>query len=121
MGMAGRGEVDGVRLMSEEAWKASMSEFKSDLDNGLKMTTAFSQGGFADFSGYEGPMILEEDRAALAGFCGWGGWGGSISIWDPERDVSIAYVPNAMSNYLLGGPRSGEMMKEFQKILTGLT
>merc|ERR1712070_1282364 len=102
--MAGRGEVDGVRLMSEEAWRASMSEFKVTLDEGVGMTTGFSQGGFCDFSSNEGPQVHPDDVQALVGFYGWGGWGGSISMWDPERDVSFAYTMNGMNNYLLGGP-----------------
>lgn len=118
--MAGRGEVDGVRLMSEEAWRASMSEFKVGLDQGLQMTFAFSQGGFCDFSSYEGQLLHPDDLPSMAGCHGWGGWGGSISVWDPARDVSIVYIPNAMSNYMLGGPRSREILLTIQKCLADL-
>lgn len=116
--MAGKGEIDGVRLMSPETAKAAMSEFVPKLDRSLGgATTSFSQGGFVEFAGTHGSMFHPDDVAPLVGLVGWGGWGGSMSLWGREEEVSIAYTMNGMGNYLLGGPRLRDISIEMKKCL----
>ena len=33
------------------------------------------------------------------GLYGWGGFGGSVYLWDPERNISFAYVPTYLAWY----------------------
>jgi CubicO group peptidase (beta-lactamase class C family) len=41
---------------------------------------------------------------------GHSGWGGSCAVADPERRLSLAYVMNRQSAYLIGDPRSRRLI-----------
>ncbi len=42
---------------------------------------------------------------------GHSGWGGSCAAADPERRLSLAYVMNRQSAWLIGDPRAGRLIK----------
>lgn len=115
--MAGGGEVDGVRLMSEAACAASMANGKLLEDQGLKTKFDFTQGGFANFCQTKGAMVHDDDPIALSGLVGWGGWGGSLSAWHPAKRIAISYSMNGMASYLLGGPRTRKIFLELQQVI----
>ena len=37
-------------------------------------------------------------------------YGGSFSVWNPETQIALAYVPNAISNDLIGGGRANRII-----------
>jgi CubicO group peptidase (beta-lactamase class C family) len=41
---------------------------------------------------------------------GHSGWGGSCAVADPERRLSLAYVMNRQSAYLIGDPRARRLI-----------
>jgi CubicO group peptidase (beta-lactamase class C family) len=108
MVMANGGEFEGVRLMSKEACEASCSQWVRKEDIALAATFDFCQGGFADFTDPVCSHMFEELNAP--GFYGWGGWGGSLSIFSPSTQASIACTVNAMESYIIGGKRTCRIM-----------
>jgi CubicO group peptidase (beta-lactamase class C family) len=42
---------------------------------------------------------------------GHSGWGGSCAVADPERRLSLGYVMNRQSSYLIGDPRSRRLIE----------
>ena len=63
------------------------------------------------------PLLHRDDRVACSGLVGWGGWGGSMSLFSPEKEVAVSHTMNAMSNNLLGSPRTRSILLELQKVL----
>lgn len=120
--MASGGVVDGVRLLSEEGVRRSMSKIKIAEDVGFKTTFGISQGGFGRFTdcfmdGKTPPIFHPDDRLCFENFMGWGGWGGSLSLWDTERNIAFSYVMNAMEPYILGGKKTRRILLAYQDAL----
>ena len=123
--MAGDGSFGGVRLLSEEGVRNSMSAIKPAVDLALETPIGFSKGGFGRFSDSFGdadrpvtpPIYHADDRIAFGDFIGWGGWGGSISFWDRDREIAFSYCMNAMEPFVIGGPRTRRILLELQKVI----
>mmetsp|Transcript_17447 Transcript_17447/g.60928 ORF Transcript_17447/g.60928 Transcript_17447/m.60928 type:complete len:487 (+) Transcript_17447:71-1531(+) len=115
--MANGGALGGVRLMSEAACEESMSEFTVAHDAFFGCETSVSVGGFGDLTILKENMVHRELTQALDGFLGWGGWGGSLSLWHPEKRIAVSYVPNAMENSILGGPRTARIFSALRTVI----
>jgi len=117
--IANGGQLGSVRLMSEEATADMGAGMVNKEDEAMKWHFPFSQGGIADFGSAKGASV-DPNMPLLAGFLGWGGWGGSISMWNPSKQVSVCYAMNGMSLYVLGGPRSKSIFEPLSKIVANL-
>lgn len=91
------GEVDGVRLLSDETVDAARAERVQGDDLTLLRNTRFGAG----FWLHEGrtPMIQE-------GSFGHPGAGGSLGYANPELGIGYGYVMNQMAGGLTGDPRT---------------
>ena len=83
--MAQRGTANGKTIMSEKAWEEFHGGLDTRVDFGIGMVTSFTNGGVA----YD----MFTDPTSQGGFYGWGGFGGSVWQWNPEMELSFAYVP----------------------------
>jgi len=121
--MAGDGSVDGVRLLTRAGVERAMASVEVAEMEGLGSAFGMSQGGFGRFSDAFAdprappPIFAPDDARAFGNFVGWGGWGGSLSLWDRDRDISLAYCMNAMEPFALGGPRSRRILLALQSEL----
>jgi len=95
--LANGGELDGVRLMSQEGVERIFVEQAHNVDVvlGVKMRMGTGFGLMSDM------VPLSPNPRA----CFWGGWGGSICLVDLDAELSIAYVMNRMATDLIGDMR----------------
>jgi CubicO group peptidase (beta-lactamase class C family) len=91
------GEVDGVRLLSEDAVKRACEEQSNGRDQCLIVDTRFGLGFF-----------LPSSFAVLAGPGSFGhaGAGGSLGLADPDLGLGFGYVMNKMNLGLSDDPRA---------------
>lgn len=87
--LANKGELDGVRLLSEERLALCTTESSHDVDRVLGVKKRFSLG-FA--------MFCEQTFPYGRGTSSFGhaGHGGSLGFADPEYGLSMAYVTNRL-------------------------
>lgn len=114
---ANGGSLGGCRLLSEEAVTEALSEPKVEFDHLMSAHTSFTKGGFAQFSDITSAAVVKDFSAVYEGFVGWCGMGGSVSLWHPQKRVAVAYVMNAKTMQLVGGPRSDRIFRAIQKVL----
>lgn len=97
--VAGRGEVDGVRLVRAETVDRVFADPIEgvDLVLGLPLTWGLGWGLRNDAS----TPYVPEGRVAS-----WGGWGGSLVTADADRGITFAYVMNRMGEGVLASPRA---------------
>ena len=90
------GEVDGVRILSEETIANAIVEQSSGPDAVLVKDTRFGLGFF-----------LKSDDAPMMGPRSFGhdGAGGSMGFADPDSGIAFAYVMNKMQPNLSADPR----------------
>lgn len=97
--IAGRGEVDGIRILRPETVERIFADpmTGTDLVLGIPLRWGLGWGlrqpGVTDY--------IPEGRVAF-----WGGWGGSLVTADADRGVTVAYVMNRMEQGLLATPRT---------------
>lgn len=89
------GEVDGVRLIGPELLAEVRRSHSSGLDQVLRLRSDFGLG----FMLPGGPLF---PAAAAPGSFGHGGATGSFALADPDRGLTLAYVPNRGSELLEG-------------------
>ena len=91
------GEVDGVRLLTDDQVSAATERQSHGPDKVLFFETSFGLGFMLSsaFSPYGGPK----------GF-GHAGAGGSLGFADPETGIGFGYVMNRMMQNLSGDPRT---------------
>jgi CubicO group peptidase (beta-lactamase class C family) len=96
------GEVDGVRLLSDEAVKRACEEQSNGRDECLIVDTRFGLGFFlpSTFSPLAGPTSF-----------GHAGAGGSLGMADPELGIGYGYVMNKMSLGLSDDPRTATLIE----------
>ena len=106
---AGHLASGGGDLLSQETWRKMHDKATEGFTFGQK--TFFTQGGVNYFKdGYDpsNPDHVSDDddddfpmyaQLVPAGVYGWGGFGGSVYLWDPVREVSLAYVPTYLAWY----------------------
>lgn len=95
--MACGGEVDGIRIMSEEGVARAHEEQIRGTDLVMAAPLVFGNGFGLNDAKFP---ISPNERAFF-----WGGWGGSLAIIDLDARLSIAYVMNRMEANLMGDPR----------------
>jgi len=117
--MANGGQLGSVRLLSEEVCADMLAGTTDKQDEGLKWHVPFSQGGLASMGCAKGSTVYP-NMHLVSGFYGWGGWGGSLSIWNPSKQISLGYAMNGMAPYILGGPRGTTLFEPLHEILAGL-
>jgi CubicO group peptidase (beta-lactamase class C family) len=104
------GEVDGVRLMSEEGCR-KIFEVQTDGDDlVLGIPVRFGMG-FGINSEYQ-PLSPNEN------VCYWGGWGGSLAVIDMDAKMSFAYVMNRMMDGTTGDLRAASLLMPAYGALT---
>jgi len=115
--MASKGQLDGVRVMSEETWGKFHENFTPKKDVGLFGTvTLMSQGGVNKFDVHEDDsqlsMPAKKDRV---GFVGWSGFGGSVFQWDIERKIGFGYAPTRLNWYDFCNVKAGELQAKVRE------
>lgn len=99
--LANRGELDGVRLLSEAGCDVVFEEQSLGVDRVLGMPTRFGIGYGLN---HPDAPIGPNPRT-----CGWGGWGGSSITLDLDARLCFAYVPNRMDTTEVGAQRSARI------------
>jgi CubicO group peptidase (beta-lactamase class C family) len=97
--LAGKGELEGVRILSAEGVRRMTRPATSHgrIDQFLGFTDAWAMGVALNRPGIYGPN---------ANTFGHSGWGGSFGCADPDAGVAIGYVCNQMGPELVGDPRT---------------
>ena len=93
--LAGGGEVDGIRLLSQRTIDRIFEVQSHGVDRVLGVP--FKMG-----VGYGLPMP-ELPYIPDGKVCFWGGWGGSLVIVDCDRRMTFSYVMNKMAPGVMGG------------------
>jgi CubicO group peptidase (beta-lactamase class C family) len=95
--LANRGELDGIRLLSEAGCDRvfEVQSTGKDLVLGVPLTLGMGYG----LNSADTPIGLNPRT------CFWGGWGGSIVLCDLDARVCITYVMNKMAGGTLGDDR----------------
>ncbi len=99
--LANRGELDGVRLLSEAGCDAVFEEQAIGTDLVMGRPIRFGIG-----YGLNHP---DEPVGPNPRTCHWGGWGGSKITLDLDARVCFAYVPNRMDSTTMGDLRSNRI------------
>ena len=102
------GEVDGVRLLSDEAVDAARAERVHGDDLSLVLPTRFGYG-----------FMLNAEYLPLLddGSFGHYGAGGSVGFADPESGVGFGYVMNQMGGGIAGDPRAVNLIDALRRCL----
>jgi CubicO group peptidase (beta-lactamase class C family) len=99
--LARGGEVDGVRLLSQDTIETIFKEQTNGIDLVLGVPLRFGIGyGLPQRDSL--PWIPEEK------ICFWGGWGGSMIVMDLGRRMTISYMMNKMGAGIIGSDRCTE-------------
>ena len=96
------GEVDGVRLMSEEGCRKIFEVQTDGVDLVLGTPIRFGMG-FGINSEYQ-PLSPNKN------VCYWGGWGGSLAVIDMDEKMSFSYVMNRMLSGTTGDMRAANLL-----------
>jgi CubicO group peptidase (beta-lactamase class C family) len=100
--LARGGEIDGVRLLSQQGLARATAPQCEGKDKVLGLWTRWAAGWVLSNRGLYGPN---------PGAFGHSGWGGSFAFADPERKLGFAYTMNKMSPALSGDPRGVRLMQ----------
>lgn len=100
---SGRGESAGVRLLSEPTVRAAMRPRSRGTDLVLGASLRFG-AGLAVGPAAAVPAVPDGE------VCWWAGFGGSLVVSDLDRDMTLAYVPNAMEPGLLNPSRGNAFL-----------
>ena len=99
--LARGGEVDGVRLLGQDAIDVIFREQTNGIDLVLGVPLRFGIGyGLSQRDSM--PWIPDEK------ICFWGGWGGSVIAMDLGRRMTISYMMNKMGAGIIGSDRCTE-------------
>ena len=106
------GEVDGVRLLSQDTIELIFREQARGVDLVLGVPLRFGIGyGLPEPATI--PYIPDEK------ICFWGGWGGSVIIMDVGRRTTIAYMMNNMGPGIVGSDRAERYVQASYAALAG--
>lgn len=100
--LAGRGEIEGVRLMSPETVEAASTVYGRGFDLVLVLPMDWRLGYHRIFT----------SRGTVGSAFGHFGFGGSGAWADPERDLAVAYVCNRGNGTPIGDFRIAELSHE---------
>ena len=96
MCLANGGELDGVRIISEESLALAHSDVVERMDAMLSMPTFFSKAGWCRF-GKGNFFIMGQSSQDRKGYFGWMGLGGSSFMWHNTMQLGFGYAQNAMN------------------------
>ena len=102
--VANGGEVDGVRLLSQDTIDLIFDEQSNGPDLVLILPVRMGIG-----YGLVNPAL--EPHYPDGRICRWGGWGGSSVVVDVDRNVTITYMMNKMHSGLVGDVRSFNLVR----------
>lgn len=102
--MSHGGEVNGVRLLSEESCRQAWRKLSSGVDHVLGIPVQFGLGYAVSTEG----MPFTAGRQAIF----WGGWGGSLVVNDPEARMTFAYAMNRLGQGTVGDERTAKLLAE---------
>ncbi|EHR51282.1 penicillin-binding protein, beta-lactamase class C [Saccharomonospora marina XMU15] len=100
---SGRGESAGVRLLSEPTVRAALRPRSRGTDLVLGASLRFG-AGLAVGPAAAVPAVPDGE------VCWWAGFGGSLVVSDLDRELTLAYVPNAMEPGLLNPSRGNALL-----------
>ena len=106
------GEVDGVRLLSQDTIDLIFREQQNGIDLVLGVPLRFGIG-------YGLPQLDILPWIPDARICYWGGWGGSMIVMDVDRRMTISYMMNKMGPGIVGSDRSAEYGQAIYDALAG--
>ena len=106
------GEVDGVRLLSQDTIDLIFREQQNGIDLVLGVPLRFGIG-------YGLPQLDILPWIPDARICYWGGWGGSMIVMDVGRRMTISYMMNKMGPGIVGSDRSAEYGQAIYDALAG--
>jgi CubicO group peptidase (beta-lactamase class C family) len=106
------GEVDGIRLLSQETIDLIFDEQLNGIDLVLGVPLRWGFG-----YGLPRPDLLPwlPDEK----ICFWGGWGGSTIVMDTSRRMTISYMMNKMGPGVVGSDRSTEYCQAVYQAVAG--
>lgn len=104
-------------LLSAQGAAEMVGEPTEAYDEFLKAFTTFSKGGVSRMQALRGDIMPANSHSLYEGMWGWGGRGGSLSLWDRDRKVALAYTMNGLTLQAIGGPRSDRILAALQKVL----
>jgi CubicO group peptidase (beta-lactamase class C family) len=93
--LAGGGEANGIRFLSEKGCEVVFEEQSNGTDLVLGVPLRFGM-----CYGLSGELMPLGPRAAF-----WGGWGGSIVVADLDLKLVVSYMMNRMESGLVGDYR----------------
>ncbi|MET0812274.1 MAG: serine hydrolase domain-containing protein [Microbacterium sp.] len=108
--IAGRGQVAGTRILSEQTVDRVFADTIDGLDYVLGLPLRWGLGwglrqeGTTDY--------IPDGRIAF-----WGGWGGSLVTADADRGVTFGYVMNRMSEGILASERGRTYLRAVYEAL----
>ncbi|MFK8021365.1 MAG: serine hydrolase domain-containing protein [Pseudomonadales bacterium] len=98
------GEVDGVRLLSEDGCRKIFEQQTDGVDLALGYPVRFGMG----FGLNTEAQPVSPNKNA----CYWGGWGGSLSQIDMDARMSFGYVMNRMRSGTVGDMRAASLLHQ---------
>lgn len=124
--LANKGELDGVRLISNLGFERSHKGITKKYDQILLKYNSFTQGGFGYFlnnnrSEEDNNILFLVNNCGIKGdFFGWGGAGGSVFIWSTDLNIGLSYTMNGMTNYHSGNPRTRRILNSLFESLSDI-
>lgn len=110
--MANKGQINGVRILSEKTWELFHSQCKKRFFFPFKDISNFTLGGVNHFTSVTKDGILFKNNKYRDGFYGWHGIGGSVFQWHPELKIGFSYVPTFLAWEDFGTTKAAMLQKE---------
>lgn len=102
------GKLTGKPFARDATREAAMMARITSEDLVLPFELSWASGVMRNHGGHFG-----QSPSAVGHF----GFGGSFLMADPDRGLSVAYLPNKMMPILVGGPRTSDLFDEIDRIL----
>jgi len=111
--LANRGEIDGIRILSEEAWDELHG---NEVEKEMHPTgdwTSFTQGGVNVFKHIDGHhmALTKHNNDCRLGFIGWMGLGGSVFQYHPKYKIGFGYVPTFLAYEDIGNEKGAMLQR----------
>ena len=109
--MANKGEIDGIRILSEKTWNSFHSACEQKRMYPFNEESNFSQGGVNYFTPVKNGMLFKHNKYRR-GYFGWQGFGGSVFQWNPEYRIGFSYVPTFLAWEDSANTRAARLQKK---------
>ena len=107
------GRVDGTPWANDAAREAAWAERIAGPDRVLPFDLSFAAGVMRERPGAAQGAVFGGSPTAIGHY----GFGGSCVVADPASGLSFAYVPNKMSEHLVGDPRALRLLEAVAEAL----